>query len=384
MELLPSYPPTLLLPPHVARPEKWGLWGRIVRRYRLLLFRPKRFFAGMAAPRDKNELIFLAFGIGLAAALGRADTRFLANGAAIGGRNWLGFWLGGIGFGAFYAFLSYTLGAFWYRARLRMSRAEEADISLVRRVYLSAAQIVAIPIILKTLIDTFVHDTPLAASLADPTWQNAMYLFFPIWSSIVGFIGARTVFRARPVRAAIWFLVLPGIFYLLMVSAAFRMYSSGVVTRMGPPSDVVHRQEFSSKTMSFSYPGNWSLMKGAPEYDPKKAVSVRPVQDARIRLSFFRPAMGSEQAADVITDTVMDSFGAATRAKSFAEWGGYKGCGRSFEGRMHGKTYSVRVFIAPMAEDLFFYVFEISDKADAGKLQLGFDLIRNSFRVRLE
>jgi len=380
--LLPSSPPTLLLPPHVAPPEKWGLWGRIVRRYRLLLFRPKKFFAGMtASPSDKNELALLAFSSGLAASLSRAGFNAITGNAALGNQSWLVHWLVCLWSGIISALLVYWVGAAWYRFRLRLAGTKDADIFLVRRVYLSAGQIVAIPIILKTVIDTFVHDTPLAASVADPTWQNRMYILFPIWSSIVGFIGVRSVFRTRWFRAAIWFLVLPAFFYLAAIGMVFWTASSGLRAGMSPASDVVHRQEFSSATMSFSYPGNWAVMKGDAEYDAESDVQIRPVQDARVRVFLFQPALGPEEAVKAQTDAVMGRFSAATRPVTFTEWGNYKGSGRHFKVRFQGKPCSVWLFIAPVAEDLYLGVTELLRDADSKKVQPGLDLIRRSFRV---
>jgi hypothetical protein len=388
--LLPSPPPPAAAPPAAGiRPRtgllgslSWlcGLVGCAQGRYRLLLFRPKKFFDGMTAPRDRNMLAFLAFSIGLASAIGNSEGRIITDIASGQSRNWLLHWLRMIGLGAVGAGFALTLGSYWYRFRLRLAGVKGAELDLVRRVYLSAAQIVAVPVILKSVLYTFVHDTPFAAALADPTWQTRIYLIFPVWSTIAGYVGVRTVFRPRGIRAAILFLIMPGLFYALIALAMFPASGSGIAVAAGPPADVEHPREFASRSMSFTYPGNWTVMKGDPEYDPEANVQIRPVQDARVRLCLIRPTLSSEEAVDASIEANMAIFGALAPAGSFEEWGSYRGAGRSFEGLIKGKAFTVRIFVAPVTVDASLYASEISEKASLDKVQPGLDLIRRSFR----
>ena len=125
------------------------------------------------------------------------DAALLKNAEAVNGHSWPLYWLGRIGHGAFFAAAAFWIGAAWYRFRLRLAGIKAEDIWLVRRIYLSAAMVYAIPIILKALVMSFIHDTPLSAAVADPDWQTRVYAFFPLWSTIVGYIGVRTVYRPR-------------------------------------------------------------------------------------------------------------------------------------------------------------------------------------------
>jgi hypothetical protein len=121
-------------------------------------------------------------------------------------------------------------------------------------------------------------------------------------------------------------------------------------------------------------------MKGDPEYDPEANVQIRPVQDARVRLCLIRPTLSSEEAVDASIEANMAIFGALAPAGSFEEWGSYRGAGRSFEGLIKGKAFTVRIFVAPVTVDASLYASEISEKASLDKVQPGLDLIRGSFR----
>lgn len=398
---LPPAPPVILLPPHPAeaptetpaRPRPAPIMflsrlGRLACRvqssYRRLIFKPKAFFTGMTAPRDRNELAFLAFSAGLATAIGNSEANILAQNAAGHSRDWLLHWLQMIGYGAIGGGIALTLGSYWYRFRLRLAGIKEVPLDLVRRVYLSAAQIVAIPVILKSIIYTFIHDSPFAAALADPTWQTRIYVFFPVWSTVVGYVGVRTALKGRGVRPLLLFLIMPGMFYILFAVFMFNINAYGPALNKGPAPDVDHPREFASSSMAFSYPRNWAIMKGDERYDPQACVQLRPVQDARIGLWLIVPAMSSEEAADSATDAIMGDFDALAMPVPFTNWGDLKGAGRSFEGISERQTYLVRVFFAPVAEERFLYVFEIVNKSALDKVQPGFDLIRRTFRCLRE
>lgn len=338
----------------------------------------------MTAPRDRkafgNELGFLALVYSIALAASQVEFNIMTGKDVYGSQSWPIYWLVLVVSGAIGAAWVYYLGGFWYKLRLRLSGIRGPDVLLVRRIYLSAAQVVAVPVILKTLVYTFVHDTPQAAALADPTWQERFYLVIPVWSSIVGYIGVRTVFQAPKVRAAIWFLVLPGVFYIAVVIGAFGVFSSGLLAPVGPASDIDHPKGFFSRTMAFSYPGNWSLMKGDAEYDPESDIQVRPVQDARVRLLLFKSEVGSEAAADAMAAAMQEDLKVVADILTFEEWGELKGVGRRFEARVKAQTVAVRIFVTPLAEDCHLCVTEIYDLSAQEKVQPGFELVRKTFR----
>lgn len=389
----PALPPALPDPPVIVPPvaaptfaSALGSWlGRLQRRYRHLLFKPRVFFTDMTAPKDRNVIIFLAFGLGLASSIANGDAALLKNAEAVNGHSWPLYWLGRIGHGAFFAAAAFWIGAAWYRFRLRLAGIKAEDIWLVRRIYLSAAMVYAIPIILKALVMSFIHDTPLSAAVADPDWQTRVYAFFPLWSTIVGYIGVRTVYRPRGPGAPVLFLFMPGIFYLLFALVMFGAIGRGVGVLAGPASDVGHPKTYSSETMAFSYPANWSVMKGEKDYDPRANVAVRPVQDARIILGYISVAEGGcGTAVDNVLGSVQGKFGALAPPIALEAWGGFKGAGKRFEGLIRGREYRVWIFVAPVAENVGLYVLEISALADEDKVGPGFELIRSSFRCLRE
>lgn len=392
-EIPPALPQSLPDPPVIplAVPapsfasDLGAFLGRLQRRYRLLLFKPKAFFAGMTAPKDRNLLAYLAFSLGLANAIVNGEAALLTNVKSVNGLSWPLYWLGRIGLAAIYAGVALWIGAAWYRFRLRLAGIRAADIWLVRRVYLSATMVYAIPIILKALIMTFVHDTPLSAAVADPDWQTRIYAFFPLWSTIVGYVGVRTVYKPRGPGAPILFLVMPGTFYLIFALVMFGAARRGVGIAAGPVSDVGNPKTFASETMAFSFPANWSVMKGEKDYDPQVNVAVRPVQDARIILGYISTAEGGcGTAVDNALAAIQENFGALAPPIAFEAWGGYKGSGKRFEGLIQGRKYRAWIFVAPVAENVGLYILEFSALADEDQVGPGFELIRSSFRCLRE
>ncbi|MCK7462241.1 MAG: hypothetical protein MZU84_09330 [Sphingobacterium sp.] len=271
----PALPDPPVIVPPVPAPtfaSALGSWlGRLQRRYRHLLFKPKTFFAGMTAPKDRNELIFLAFGLGLGERHRQTATPpFSRTAEAVNGHSWPLYWLGRIGFAAFYAGAALWIGAAWYRFRLRLAGIKADDIWLVRRVYLSAAMVYAVPHH-PQVPDHDLHPrhAPVGRGggprLADPGLR-----LLPLWSTIVGYVGVRTVYKPRGPGAPI--LVLrscPGPSTYLRPGDV-RGHRAGA-KRSWPDYGLRHRPSGGrspARRMAFSYPANWSVMKGEKNYDP--------------------------------------------------------------------------------------------------------------------
>ena len=120
-------------------------------------------------------------------------------------------------------------------------------------------------------------------------------------------------------------------------------------------------------------------MKGDRDYNPQADVQLRPVQDARFRVRFIQPGRPCGEIAQAMADSIMKICDAATRPEPMPVWGRYRGSGRSFRVRRSGKSYEVRVFVAPVARMAFLSVMEFLPEADSGEVQPGFDLVRDSF-----
>lgn len=373
--------------PDAAQREGPSEEGRdsLLRRIFLLFFRPGTFFAEMDAP--KNQLWVAAFALtyGLSYAVGQTETNTLrGQGAPFEISGWPQFWLAHIPIAILAAAFVFSLGGAWYKFRVRLSGTPGADIRAVRRVYLSAAQIVAIPSILYTLIKTFRYETPLDAALADPTWLDTILLVFPFWSLYASFRGVRTVFKTRKAATAIWFLILPGIFVLLAFAFMFYIASSGALNQVSPGPDLDHPREFSSAAMSFSCPGNWAFFENPPGSEGQPYVRIKGIQDMFLDLCIATYAPeedpGSDGLAEFIAWEIAGDFEEPGEAAPFSEWGGFKGAGRTLTGNLKSIPWQLCVFAAPLAENVYFVAIQVVREADLEKLEPGLKLVRSSFR----
>ena len=128
-----------------------------------LYFRPRAYFAGMAAPKKRAWLYLFAFTYSLAYAIDRRDLNSL-QGKALPA-SWAEHWGIVVGGALIGALIVYAFGGWWYRTRLRYCGVEQSDLALVRMVYLSAAQVYALPMIAAAVAESFLYKNPATASI---------------------------------------------------------------------------------------------------------------------------------------------------------------------------------------------------------------------------
>jgi len=350
-----------------------------IRNLHRLYFRPKAYFAGMTAPKKRAWLYLFAFTYGLAYAIGRRDLSSL-QGTALPA-SWAEHW--GIALGAALAgaLLIYALGGAWYRARLRYCGVEQIDSALVKMVYLSAAQVYALPMIIVAVAESFLYKDPATASIRSPAWLGMGLIAFAFWSLFSSYTGVRTVFTPpRRAATAFWFLGGPAALYILAFAAMFGLALSGSAFLPGPDADIASPREFANEVMSFSFPGNWVVTETEETAGAAAQVQVQPRQDAAVFLSFFKP-VGS--AADHLAgwlEAMNEEFKDCQETGSLGSWGELVGEGCVVTGRKMGKEIEARGFIAPLAEDRYLMVLELSQRSALDKVQPGFDLIRKTFK----
>jgi hypothetical protein len=388
MDSEPPLPPSPGVFPDAAQRQGPPEEGRdsFLRRVFLLFFRPGTFFAEMDAP--KNQLWVAAFALtyGLSYTFDRYEMNQLrGRGGPFEVAGWPLFWGVLLPFAILAAAFIYSLGGAWYKFRVRLSGTPGADIRMVRRVYLSAAQIVAIPGLLYAIIKTFRYETPLDAALADPTWLDTAFLVFPFLSYYASFRGVRTVFKTRKVSTAIWFFVLPSLFLLfLIVLLAVGWSGAGSPIPPGPEPDLDYPREFSSAAMAFSYPGNWSLQEYNADYDTGCYARLNAFQDMLLEIVIitYEPGEdpGPESLADYRAEELCEEFGEPADGHSFIRWGALKGTGRRWTGESEGFSLQIRVFAGPLAENVYLLVTEIVHQEQIDMLEPGFSLVRSSFR----
>jgi hypothetical protein len=344
-----------------------------------LFFRPSSYFSGIRAPKKYIWLYIFAFTYGVASSIDRIETRMLQG--APPPESWTVYWMV-IGVSALVSmFIILKIGGVFYAFRLRKCGVQTQDKALVRMVYLSAAQIYALPTIAVALISSINRMTPTAAAIGQPAWIGWAMLIFPLWSYWASYVGVMTVFRAKRSAALAWFLVLPCAFFAIVFVLSFWLAASGSSVFPGPAADVDHPQEFADGNMSFSYPGNWRITKNEKTSELESAVHVQPVQDSIVILEFFKPVSSMEWHLQGGIDSMLERNEDFAEAESFDKWGNFSGIGRRLEGRIKDKSYKAWLFIAPLSDDQALFVIEMALESAMDKVQPGFELVRKTFKL---
>lgn len=343
-----------------------------------LYFRPKAYFAGIAAPKKRIWLYLFAFTYSMAYAIDKADRNSL-QGKALPA-TWADHWGIVVAAAIVGAIIVYIFGGWWYRARLRYCGVEPSDFGLVKMVYLSAAQVYALPMIAVAVAESFLYENPAAASIRSPAWLGLGLVVFAFWSLISSYTGVRTVFNPpRRAATAFWFLGGPAAVYVVAFAMMFVLARLGAALP-GPDADIANQREFSNAEMAFSYPGNWIVTEKEETAEDWGQVQVDPPQDAVINLWFFEPEATAAEHLESWAKGICESFEDCKESGTLDKWGDLVGLGRVISGKIGKNEYEARGFIASISEGRYFMVQEILLRAQADEVQPGLDLIRKTFR----
>jgi hypothetical protein len=350
----------------------------ILRNLPRLFFRPGSYFARIAAPKKHFWLFLFAFTYSVAYAIDRSGFNS-AQGKAPAG-SWAVHWAIIGGSAIFGSLIVLSIGGWWYRKRLGYCGVHDADKDLAKLVYLSAAQVYALPMIVVALAESLLYKDPVAAGIRSPAWLSWGMFVFVFWSLYASYVGVRTVFKPKRAAAAFWFLGGPAALYILIFAGMFGLAMSGSAFLPGPDADIAHPKEYSAGGMAFSYPGNWVLMEVDETPEASAQVQVRPIQDAVVILSYFEPQGSAADHLAGWSEAMIEEFKDGKETGSLGAWGELVGEGCVVTGRKTGKEIEARGFIAPLSEDRYLMVLEVYQRSALDKVQPGFDLIRGSFR----
>ena len=157
---------------------------------------------------------------------------------------------------------------------------------------------------------------------------------------------------------------------------------AGVVAAMEAPPLVEDPWTFSSATMDFSYPGNWSVLDWHEDHDPTANVRVEPLADAWTHIVLGESDRGIEDLLAVSRGSVSTTVPGAVDGPTFDDWGCYEGQGLTVFGTRRGVPYVARIFVSALGEGRFLEIQEVFAAADEVKLSPGFELIRSTFMVK--
>lgn len=373
MEVTPS-------PPEPLRPDPphWTLW------WVWLVFRPRRFFEVFVIDAVPVLTALTAWLYGIAGVMDRVETRSLVSPDSplmALKTGWGIYWGACAALGIVGGALTYAIGGWWYRVRLRWSGVASPDAALARRVYVYAAQTYVVPFLLYTAWETLAYPTPLAASAGDDPWA-LFVLAALLWSVYVSYRGVRTAFEVRTWPARIWFGILPGALYGVAIVGVFLVaLLSGWAFE---PEPEVDRPVVAERThYALEYPGNWLIDTDAPEYDPDSDFSIAPpFADALIRFWFYEESMDSRACVDATVENLTEVHDMGD-LEPLATWGRYTGAGYRGEGTIEGKQFEFTLFCST---DGFppFEIMQIVETDAVDRTAAGFDMIRESLKVRRE
>ena len=198
-----------------------------------LLLRPERFFESelpkyrpqkvlglVVQGRADRKIMIVAWITGMGAVIDRLDMGLLRE--QFGGRasgvwsEWPATWAGIVGGGVVSGFIAWYFWGWWCRVRARWAGEADPNPVAARVVAIWSHFVVAVPSIASVVVYTLSYPDYRTAFYADDT--GVWYLLvFPFWSVVVSYRGAMTAFELNPTRARIWFLILPFIFYGVIV-----------------------------------------------------------------------------------------------------------------------------------------------------------------------
>lgn len=201
-----------------------------VRSLVLLFTRPTYLFSQVAALTRGRMYLFLAYCSGVAAAIDRLDQNMMRTDltgrptvAAVTG-SWLNLWLFLLAVGLIYAAVVWWVAGWWYRVRLGWSGAESPDPFTTRVVYMYQDFIQSAPAILIVVVYTLVFTNYEEAWAAEEAW-SALILVFVVWSCVTSYKAVSAAFSVQKWKARFWFLILPLLFYLVVIVGVGALYA---------------------------------------------------------------------------------------------------------------------------------------------------------------
>lgn len=218
------------LPPATA-PEPSPFWPQHLVD---LFVRPTRFFTENLALGKTPYVLLVTWALGMSATLDRIDTRILQAELRGDARqmemlqtllgDWLGFWAFVAVMGAIGGALYWWIGGWWCKLRLRFSGATDPDPKLARLLLIYSSFVYAGPTILGLVAITFLYPSYFAAYGEEMAFSFVVIVTL-FWSIGTIYKGARALFDVHRGRTLVWFVVLPALFYFLLMGGVAVLYA---------------------------------------------------------------------------------------------------------------------------------------------------------------
>lgn len=193
---------------------------------KLLYMQPTDFFSDKSWLLKKPEWIVVYVFFVTGAVMDRIDARLARQDVGMSAQasltflneSWLNYWGFVLGIGLVFGWIGYYVGGWWYGVRLEWSGAIELNMKQVRAVYIFQSLVLDLPYVLLGVTATFLYSDYIDYYYADEWWSAIGVLLFIFWSIFVSYKAAST-YAGEQWKTRLWFLILPVLFYLVVIGA---------------------------------------------------------------------------------------------------------------------------------------------------------------------
>jgi hypothetical protein len=201
-----------------------------------LLLRPRAFFADGGVLRDRKGILIAAAMIGVTNTMDRIDQNLVkadlrhqdaANVDAFTSwviSSWLNYWGMALLLGMISAVITWYLRGWWYRKRLEWAGATDVVPEDARCISTLQDMVYVLPILAWTVAQTLIYSNYQQA-WASTDAAGMLILVFLFWSCWTSYCAATTVYTLNKNKARFWFLILPGVFYFLIMGVYTTLYA---------------------------------------------------------------------------------------------------------------------------------------------------------------
>lgn len=355
-----------------------------------LFFQPKRFFEHLTSQPMPFLTVLCAWTYGMAGVIDRIEMHRLQGqlpvdqlGMSSGWGVYLGIVLVG---GAFAGLLYYAVGGWWYRKRLEWCGVTQPDGRMARRVYLYASQVLAVPAVFTTLVQSTQYENPVQMMTAEGPAVLVVALTvlgFAFWSVWTSYCGATTMFNPpRRGGARLWFFALPGLIYAMVFAALLGvgiLMGAAQATAVAP--DLDHPLAFRGSTVRFGYPGNWVADQSGPDQDGNLSLRVTGEQDVVLAVEIYGSKALPEEELALSVSGLRSQFTAWRDEHLVSRWGAMKGVGVGAVADIDDQPYRFTILVVPLGTARYMEIREICLLEHEQRARPGFELIKQSFKI---
>jgi hypothetical protein len=199
-----------------------------------LLLTPRAFFSHADLMRDRLGIIIAAALVGVSNAMGRLDQNLskadLRQQQAADGftswstSSWWHYWIMVLLIGLLSAVVSWYISGWFFRKRLEWSGAGQVAPDDARSLSVLQDLVWVLPMMAMALVQTFSYPNYIEA-WRESTTSSVLIMIFIFWSCWTGYCAATTVYTLKKTQARIWFMILPAVFYAIILGASGALYA---------------------------------------------------------------------------------------------------------------------------------------------------------------